>query len=67
MAIISENLVNLLHNNGMLSVHIRIATMRRFLMSTHNIKFQNKKKNSQNIYFLELSEEFRWDSKTSSN
>ena len=67
MAIISENLVNLLHNNGMLSVHIRIATTRRFLMSTHNIKFHNKKKNSQNIYFLELSEEFRRDSKTSSN
>ena len=35
-------------------------------MSTHNIQFHDKnKKNSLNICFLELSEEFRRDSKTS--
>ena len=34
-------------------------------MSTHNIHFHDKI--SLNICFLELSEEFRWDSKTSSN
>ena len=37
-------------------------------MSTHNIQFHDKiKKISLNICFLELSEEFRRDSKTSSN
>ena len=37
-------------------------------MSTHNIQFHDKdKKFSLNIRFLELSEEFRRDSKTSSN
>ena len=35
-------------------------------MSTHNIRFHNKKI-SLNIFFLELLEEFREDSKTSSN
>ena len=37
-------------------------------MSTHNIQFHDKiKKISLNICFLELSEELRRDSKTSSN
>ena len=37
-------------------------------MSTHNIQFDDKnKKISLNICCLELSEEFRRDSKTSSN
>ena len=35
-------------------------------MSTHNIQFHDKKI-SLNICFLELSEEFRRDSKPSSN
>ena len=35
-------------------------------MSTHNIQFHDKKI-SLNIFFLELSEEFRKDSKTSLN
>ena len=48
--------VNLLHSNCMLSVLIR--------MSTHNIQFCDK---IRNICFIKLSEEFRRDSKTSSN
>ena len=37
-------------------------------MSTHNIQFHDKKKKmSLNICFLELAEEFRRDSKMSSN
>ena len=36
-------------------------------MSTNNIQFHDKKEKSLNICFLELSEEFRRDSKTSSN
>ena len=37
-------------------------------MSTHNMQFHDKiRKFSLNICFLELSEEFRRDSKTSSN
>ena len=37
-------------------------------MSTHNIQFHKEiKKASLNICFLDLSEEFRRDSKTSSN
>ena len=37
-------------------------------MSTHNIQFHDKnKKISLNICFLELSEEFRRNSETSSN
>ena len=37
-------------------------------MSTHNIQFYDKiKKKSLNICFLELSEELRRESKTSSN
>ena len=37
-------------------------------MSTHSIQFHDKnKKISLNICFLELAEEFRWDSKMSSN
>ena len=46
------NLFDFLHNNCMLSVLIRIASMRKFPL---------------NICFLELLEEFRRDSKTSSN
>ena len=39
------------------------------LMCTHNIQFHDKikKKTSQNIFFLELSEEFRRNSKSGSN
>ena len=47
----------------MLSVLIDEA----ILMSTHNIQFDKNKKISLNICFLELSEEFRRDSKKSSN
>ena len=39
MAIIFGNLFALLHNNGMLSVLIRIASI---LMSAHNIQFHDK-------------------------
>ena len=56
MAIIQGNHFDLLHNNGMLSVLVRIASMRldeAILMSTHNIQFQDKpKKISLNICFL---------------
>ena len=36
-------------------------------MSTHNIQFNDKVRISLNIYFLQLLEEFRRDSKMSSN
>ena len=52
----------------MLSVLIRTAS-EAILMSTHNIQFHDKLRNippkSLNIGFLELSEDFRSDSKTS--
>ena len=52
----------------MLSVLIRIAFDEAILMSTHNIQFYDKiRKFSLNICYLELSEGFSWDSKTSSN
>ena len=66
-------LFNRLQNNGMLSVHvpIRIALDEAIRMSTHNIQFHDKigkfLKTSLNICFLVLLEEFRSDSKTSSN
>ena len=50
--------------NDMLRVLIR--TDETILMSTHNIK-SHSKKISLNICFLELSENFRRDSKMSSN
>ena len=37
------------------------------LMSTHNIQFHDQIRNSLNICFLELPEEFRRNSQTSSN
>ena len=53
MAIILGIFFDLLHNNGILSVFIRIASMRRFpfaiLMSTHNIQF-----NDEMIKFTEI-------------
>ena len=50
----------------MLCVLIRIDEA--ILMSTHNIQFHDKiRKCPLNICFLEVSEEFRRDSKTSSN
>ena len=62
MSIVWGNLFDLLLNNGMLCVVIRIASM------THNIQFHDKiRKKSPNICFLELSEEFHGDAKTSSN
>ena len=51
-----------MHNNGMLTVLIRIASMRR---TTYN--FMKNKKINRNICFLETFEEFRRDSKTSLN
>ena len=52
--------IDLLHNNCMLKEAI--------LMSTHNIQFCDKiRKKSLNICFIKLSDEFRRDSKTSSN
>ena len=53
MAIIYGNVFDLKYNNGMFCALIRIASM--------------NKKIFLNICFLELSEEFRRDSKTSSN
>ena len=58
--IISGSLFDLLCNNGMLCALIRITSW------THIIQFRDKKI-SLNICFLELSEEFGRDSKTSSN
>ena len=40
MALGVINLFDLIHNNGMLSVLIRIASA--ILMSTHNIQFHDK-------------------------
>ena len=63
MIIIKGSLFDLLYNNGMLSVLIRIDEA--ILMSIHNIQFHDKKI-SLNFCFLVLSEEFRRESKTSS-
>ena len=60
IAIISGNLFDFLHNNCMLIVLIRLASI---LMSIYNIQFYDKKI-SVDICFLGLSEEFRRDFKT---
>ena len=68
MVIIKGSLFDLLYNNGMLSALNRSEAI---LMSTHSIHFRDKigkfSKISLNICFLDLSEEFSRDSKTSSN
>ena len=53
-----RSLFYLLYNNGMLSVHIRIASMRRFkcVNLTFNFMIKNPK-----YLFLELSEDFSRD------
>ena len=65
MEITQGSLFDLLYNNGMLNVLIRIVS----IINTHNIQFYDKikKKIPLNICFLELSEKFPRDSKTSSN
>ena len=61
MVIIQGSIFDLLHNNSMLRVLIRIEAI---LMIIHNIRFHDKNKNiSLNICFLELSGKFCRDSK----
>ena len=63
MAIIKGFFFEFLHNNGISSVFTRIASI---LMSPHNKQFHDKIR-KKSLIFLELSEEFRRDSKSSSN
>ena len=50
MAISYGNIFDFQQNKGMLRVLIRIASMRQFLMNTHNIQFHDKLRKFPSIF-----------------